>query len=56
MSLRHMIKQYRQKKFEYSKILSVSDNKRKLMLYLYTATYSKKTKINNLTDNFDGMV
>ncbi|MGE5444557.1 MAG: hypothetical protein ACM3SR_08140 [Ignavibacteriales bacterium] len=66
MSLEHMLKQYWQKKVKYSKILSVSDDKRKLMLYLYTATSSHKKGYSHIEphenqneeigDNIYGMV
>lgn len=56
MSLGHMLKKYLQKKVTYSKILSVSNDKRRLMLYLYIATYSKKTRMDKLSDNINGMV
>jgi len=36
MNLRYVFKQYQPKKVMHSKVLSIRDNKRKLILYLYT--------------------
>jgi hypothetical protein len=36
MSLGYVLKQYQPKKVMYSKVLSIRNNKRKLILYLYT--------------------
>ncbi len=35
MNLRYVLKQYQPKKVMQSKVLSIRDNKRKLILYLY---------------------
>ena len=66
MSLGHILQRYSLKKVLYSKILSVSDDKRKLMLYLYTATSSHKKGYSHIEphenqneeigDNIYGMV